>query len=865
VTLNLVEADGTLADLVGSDAPPPAAEAAPDGYTPITRALELTEQQRQAVQKINDWYLGTDQVFRLFGYAGTGKTTLAQHIVDSLGVMAHFAAYTGKAAHVLRSKGCFGASTIHSLIYSPQEKVRQHLEELRQKLRISEDDDEVEALEAQIRAEEDRLATPDFILKEDSDLSHSPLLVLDEVSMVGTRVAGDLLSFGTKVLCLGDPAQLPPVDGGGYFIHAPADHLLTEIHRSALDSPVTRLATNVRQSPPGDRTLGMPGMDGDSGRCQAVSRDQLTGFDQVLVGTNKTRWLAIHLLRGLHGLTGSHPVPGDRIIGLSNSSQLGIFNGQQFLVVETTPPAPDADRIRLVVEDDAGDRRSLVAWTSGFLGFEGEKKAKREGRGSVAAMTFAQAITCHKCVHPDTLVETPDGIQAIRDIADSGVIATPTGPESYHGKFVRASGPVLAIGTKRGYGLTVTPEHGMTAWRDGHVRVEASDLTVGDWLRVRLGSTIESEPPELPSAPVADVRARPYRIPSRMTADLAELLGLMVADGCVFRRGFRLAKRHHSVVDRFILLVKDLFGYDAPKRFLGTTPYAEICSTLITSWFEAIGGMQPCHKHVPAVILRSPMDFQAAFLRGLFEDGTVNRRDDQIDHIEWTNRDHAVAGVVQTMLLRFGIIATRARYRNTSRLCLYGPHAKAFASRIGFVADEKNARLHGARYSGDTRDLIPLTRAELALIEPVLSQAEKQNARRNGYISRQVASKALAMAESDARSLLADRLDWHYERITTITTGESETMCVTVPEGSRFLQNGFDGWNSQGSQWDNVLVVDESWIFARAAAEEAQRAGKTPEEAAAAGHIAGQRWLYTAITRAAQRVVVIASPRGLPA
>ena len=70
---------------------------------------------------------------------------------------------------------------------------------------------------------------------------------------------------------------------------------------------------------------------------------------------------------------------------------------------------------------------------------------------------------------------------------------------------------------------------------------------------------------------------------------------------------------------------------------------------------------------------------------------------------------------------------------------------------------------------------------------------------------------------------------------------------------------------SQGSQWDNVLVVDESHIFARAEAAEAQRAGRPPAEAGAAGHVAGQRWLYTAITRAAQRVVVIASPRGLPA
>jgi exodeoxyribonuclease-5 len=379
-----------LADLVGTDV---------DLDLPAPGRLEFAPQQQAAIDAVRDWYADHDptrQVYRLFGYAGTGKTTLARHIVDNLGIRALFAAFTGKAAYVLRTKGCDDASTIHSLIYSPQEKVRAKLYQLQEQLAAETDPAERAMLDRAIKVETDRLATPDFILREDSPLDNAPLLVLDEVSMVGGRIAADLLSFGTKILCLGDPAQLPPVDGGGYFINAPADSLLTEIHRSALDSPVTRLATSVRQSPPGDRTLGMPGMDGDSGRTLAVSRDHLTGFDQVLVGTNKTRWQAIHLLRGLHGLTGPHPVPGDRIIGLANSVEADVFNGQQFTVHETLPVSDRADRVRMVVEDDAGTHRYLTAWTAGFEGIEGEKAAKREGRGSIAAMTFAQAITCHK-------------------------------------------------------------------------------------------------------------------------------------------------------------------------------------------------------------------------------------------------------------------------------------------------------------------------------------------------------------------------------------------------------------------------------------------------------------------------------------
>jgi hypothetical protein len=97
--------------------------------------MDFSPQQAEAITKITDWYANSDQqVFRLFGYAGTGKTTLARHIVDQLGVRALFAAFTGKAAYVLRTKGCDGARTIHSLIYQPVEKVRARLNELERKL-----------------------------------------------------------------------------------------------------------------------------------------------------------------------------------------------------------------------------------------------------------------------------------------------------------------------------------------------------------------------------------------------------------------------------------------------------------------------------------------------------------------------------------------------------------------------------------------------------------------------------------------------------------------------------------------------------------------------------------------------------------
>jgi len=48
---------------------------------------------------------------------GNGKSTLARHLADHVEGLVVFAAFTGKAALVMRSKGCTDARTIHSLIY----------------------------------------------------------------------------------------------------------------------------------------------------------------------------------------------------------------------------------------------------------------------------------------------------------------------------------------------------------------------------------------------------------------------------------------------------------------------------------------------------------------------------------------------------------------------------------------------------------------------------------------------------------------------------------------------------------------------------------------------------------------------------
>lgn len=345
--------------------------------------------QQAAIDSVARWYRDptANQVYRLFGYAGTGKTTLARHIAASLGINPAYAAYSGKAASVLRRKGCHGASTIHSLIYIPQEKSREELQQLEAELASGEvDADEWATKIAEARAE---LLRPEFRINEDSLLNHAPLLILDEVSMVNAKIAADLESFGVRILCLGDPAQLPPVEGGGYYTDALPDTLLTDVHRSALDSPVTRLATAARQSD--DPYHGVEGMDGDSGRT--TEKLSLSSFDQVIVGTNKTRW---NLINRMRKQPGSAPQIGERILTLANNPEADVLNGEQFTVLAADDRAHGYS-YQLLVETEGGDVRQLEVWRDGFRDAAGERDAKFKGRrGKAAAATFAHAITAHK-------------------------------------------------------------------------------------------------------------------------------------------------------------------------------------------------------------------------------------------------------------------------------------------------------------------------------------------------------------------------------------------------------------------------------------------------------------------------------------
>lgn len=309
--------------------------------------MQWSPQQEAALDSVGRWLkTGNDQVFHLFGYAGTGKTTLAKHLAEGMNGNVLFGAFTGKAASVLQEKGCHGAATIHSLIYHSRDKGKAHLRDMEKQLQtlMSElsaegnSDDEIAAhkrvvdLRKLIKEEQEALKEPFFVLNSESDVRQADLVVIDECSMVDGKMGEDLLSFGKKVLVLGDPAQLPPVKGAGYFTEGvKPDVMLDEIHRQAEESPIIRMATEIRN----ERGLDL-GDYGDGCRVVAegtIKAGEAKEFGQILVGKNATRMSTNRRMRDLLGRSGPLPEPGDKIVCRRNDNDMGLLNGVLYEVV----------------------------------------------------------------------------------------------------------------------------------------------------------------------------------------------------------------------------------------------------------------------------------------------------------------------------------------------------------------------------------------------------------------------------------------------------------------------------------------------------------------------------------------------------
>lgn len=343
--------------------------------------LTLSREQQTAVVKIVNWYTNdrSKQIFSVAGFAGVGKSTIVSYAIKALGLHednVRYLTYTGKASLVLTRKGNT-AQTIHSFCYDPK----------------------ISSYRDVFGMEKSKITG--------FDLKHSindevKLIVLDEASMISEHLLRDIFSFKTKILALGDPAQLPPVKGKGNDVLVRADVFLDKIHRQAADSPIIWISTLARE--------GRPLPYGTHGGLvhviprHAVNTRMLLESDQVITCQHANRIRYNNQVREYLGFDGLMPQVGEKLIclknnwkTLSNKSLTPLINGLTCRVDEPIKNIRKGMRefdVTVEIEGSPNDYFYEVPANLDF--FEPLPKIKPDTEGRMDHFDFGYAVTCHR-------------------------------------------------------------------------------------------------------------------------------------------------------------------------------------------------------------------------------------------------------------------------------------------------------------------------------------------------------------------------------------------------------------------------------------------------------------------------------------
>lgn len=384
-------------------------------------SFTLSLLQERAVKAVSQWWKSDiAQTFYMAGYAGSGKTSMMPQLIGATGISPEnvaFVAPTAKAAMVMTQKlRAMGidrvAKTIHHFMYIPKST---NSEQLKGQILDLRKQDQTKEIKTLIKKLQETIYALDTSYKQDIGFLLKPgfysatcpepmLIILDEASMVGSKMGRDLESFRIPIIAIGDPAQLKPVRDTSFLTQGTPDFFLDEIHRQAEGSAILHLASLAREG----KRLPL-GNFGDGVQVVKKRNDESTLADrdlQVLCGRNRTRWKLTEKIRNMLGYEDSGPYKDEPLICVQNSYAMPEFvNGLPLMCLQDVGDLEKGNASFTVgVETPDGQKRWIPAFqpileeqlmlTKDYCSCE-----IREAKNVVAKsihLDFSWVITTHK-------------------------------------------------------------------------------------------------------------------------------------------------------------------------------------------------------------------------------------------------------------------------------------------------------------------------------------------------------------------------------------------------------------------------------------------------------------------------------------
>ena len=154
-------------------------------------------------------------------------------------------------------------------------------------------------------------------------------------------------------------------------------------------------------------------------------------------------------------------------------------------------------------------------------------------------------------------------------------------------------------------------------------------------------------------------RGAATRIPSEVSPEFAEFLGLLLADGHLNPRTVMFYNTDESLLARFERLGRQLFGLEPRRYIANTVPATRFSSTILVKLLVHLGIPESGHRKsrtcsIPTVILKSPEEVIARFLGAYFScDGSTSSDGKEL---EIATASQSMAIGLSYLLLRLGIL-----------------------------------------------------------------------------------------------------------------------------------------------------------------------------------------------------------------
>lgn len=300
---------------------------------------------------------------------------------------------------------------------------------------------------------------------------------------------------------------------------------------------------------------------------------------------------------------------------------------------------------------------------------------------------------------------------------------------------------------------------------------KSENVNTGDYIALKIGTNLYGNKTDLKYnkdkyVPTATSHTKYGVIPDKLTPELAEWVGMYMADGSIsdHNRAINLAITNddEEVLDRFVYLTKKLFNLDARiVRPENRSPSARLCSTHIGSWLVDVMGIKSkaANKTVPDCILESTKEVQQGFIRGLTLDSSTEKKKYPSLYLSSVSKD--MMRKVRVMLMNMGIYCREgvAKTYSNNRSPLYTVmvtygHLDEFMNTIGVVETVKRE----------------------CIMKKLRHYQDK-------------CSKGRMMGVIEAE-------DYVFVKVKEVTEGEDELFDLHVPDSHSFIGNGVVNHNT---------------------------------------------------------------------